>query len=180
MRGSKGKRVKYCPLCAAPLEPQFLGGLDRPACPACGFVHYEDPKLVAVAVIAIDGRLVLGRRSINPRKGFWSFPSGYVNRGEPVPVAAVREVEEETHLHVEVEHLLGLYSEVNNPIVLAVYVARVVGGCLDSGDETSEVGLFLPHQLPELAFPNDTRILNDWRAYEDSKRGRLSPDMMRL
>jgi len=155
--------VRFCPLCATPLISQPIAGRDRPSCPACGFVHYEDPKLVAVAVIPVDGKLVLGKRSINPRLGFWSFPSGYVNRGEAVPDAAVREVEEETNLVVEIDHLLGLYSEVNNPVVLAVYVAHAVGGSLSAGDEVSEVGLFSPDTLPELAFPNDTRILDDWR-----------------
>jgi ADP-ribose pyrophosphatase YjhB (NUDIX family) len=128
-------------------------------------VYYEDPKLVAVAVIPIDGKLVLGRRSINPRIGFWSFPSGYVNRGEAVDAAVIREVSEETCLIVEVEHLLGLYSEAENPIVLAVYVTRAVGGSLDIGDEVSEVGLFPPDKLPELAFPKDQRILEDWLLY---------------
>ena len=163
--------MRYCPQCAAPLEVRILEGRERPACPACGFIHYDDPKLVAVAVIPIDGQLVLGRRSINPRKGFWSFPSGYVNRGEAVHAAVQREVEEEVHLKVEVKHLLGLYSEADNPIVLAVYVTHVVGGCLDVGDETSEVGLFDPEQLPELAFPNDDRILCDWLAYEKARAG---------
>lgn len=158
--------MNYCPHCATPLVWRVLAGRERPACPSCGFVHYEDPKLVAVAVVPMDGKLVLGRRSINPRVGYWSFPSGYVNRGEAVDAAIVREVREETHLLVEVEQLLGLYSEAENPIVLAAYVLRAVGGCLGPGDETSEVGLFSANQLPELAFPNDERILRDWLAYE--------------
>jgi ADP-ribose pyrophosphatase YjhB (NUDIX family) len=144
-------------------------GRDRAVCTRCGFIHYEDPKLVAVAVIPIEGRLVLGRRSINPRLGFWSFPSGYVNRGEAVEAAAAREVLEETCLEVEIEHLLGLYSEADNPIVLAVYVARAVGGLLAAGDEVSQVGLFAPDDLPELAFPNDERILRAWHAYEEQR-----------
>jgi len=155
--------VKYCPHCATLLVLDDIAGRDRPHCPTCSFVYYEDPKLVAVAVISIDGKLVLGRRSINPRIGYWSFPSGYVNRGEAVDAAAVREVEEETQLVVEVDRLLGLYSEADNPIVLAVYLAHPVGGYLCAGDECSEVGLFSPDDLPELAFPNDVRILNDWR-----------------
>src|SRR5205823_2022635 len=113
-------RMKYCPECATPLVWDEVAGRDRPRCPTCHFVYYEDPKLVAVAVISIDGKLVLGRRSINPRIGYWSFPSGYVNRGEAVDAAAAREVEEETNLIVEIDKLLGLYSEEDNPVVLAV------------------------------------------------------------
>ena len=158
--------MKFCPECAAPLVWQLISGRDRPTCPSCKFVHYEDPKLVAVALIPIEGKLVLGKRSINPRKGFWSFPSGYVDRGEPVHAAAVREVNEETCLVVEIDSLLGLYSEPENPVVLAVYVTRAVGGHLRAGDEMSDVGLFAVDAMPELAFPNDHRILADWNALQ--------------
>ena len=168
----RGVRVKFCPLCASPLIWRVLSGRERPSCPSCHFVYYEDPKLVAVALIPIDGKLVLGRRAINPRSGYWTFPSGYVNRGEAVDAATVREVQEETHLEVQVETLLGLYSEAGNPVVLAAYVTRAVGGCLSAGDETSEVGLFQPNELPELAFPNDTRILRDWLDYEHRNSNR--------
>jgi len=156
--------VKFCPECASPVVYQVVSGRERATCPTCAFVHYEDPKLVAVALVSIDDKLVLGRRSINPRRGFWSFPSGYVDRGEPVHAAAAREVREETCLVVEIEELLGLYSESDNPIVLAVYTARAVGGRLEAGDEVSEVGLFTVNDMPELAFPNDVHILNDWKA----------------
>ena len=141
-------------------------GRERPACPGCGFIHYDDPKLVAIAVIPVEGKLVLGRRTMNPGIGLWAFPGGYVNRGESVGSALVREVREETNLYVEPEHLLGLYSENDNPIVLVAYVARPVGGVLGVGDEVSEVGLFEPGGLPELAFPHDEHILGEWVRYE--------------
>ena len=163
--------MNYCPHCATSIVWRLVAGRERPACPGCGFIHYEDPKLVAVAVIPMDGKLVLGRRAINPGLGYWSFPAGYVNRGESVDDAMVREVQEETHLKVEVEQLLGLYSEADNPIVLAAYVAHAVGGTLAPGEEVSEVGLFDLDGLPELAFPNDQRILGDWLAYERSANG---------
>jgi ADP-ribose pyrophosphatase YjhB (NUDIX family) len=161
--------VNFCPQCATPIVWRSESGRERPVCPNCNFIHYDDPKLVAVAVIPIEGKLVLGRRSINPRVGYWSFPSGYVNRGEPVDAAAAREVNEEMNLEVQVEHLLGLYSRRDDPIVLAVYVARVTGGELSPGDEVSEVGLFDPRDLPELAFPNDLHILHDWMHYEETR-----------
>ncbi|MPZ14783.1 MAG: NUDIX domain-containing protein [Chloroflexi bacterium] len=157
--------MRYCPHCATALVWREEARRQRPSCPVCGFIHYEDPKLVAVAVISIGGKLVLGRRAINPRIGYWSFPAGYVDRYEAVDAALIREVQEETCLVVEVEHLLGLYSEAGNPVVLAAYAARSVGGALVAADEVSEVGLFAPDRLPELAFPNDERILEDWLAY---------------
>ena len=158
--------MNYCPNCGAPVVWRLEAGRQRPACPGCGFIHYEDPKLVAVAVIPIGGRLVFGRRTMNPGIGLWAFPGGYVNRGESVRGALVREVREETNLHVQTEHLLGLYSEDDNPVVLAAYVARPVGGELAVGEEVSEVGLFGPRELPELAFPHDELILSEWMRYE--------------
>ena len=158
--------MKYCPNCGTPVVWRLEAGRERPACLGCGFIHYEDPKLVAVAVIPVEGRLVFGRRTMNPGIGLWAFPGGYVNRGESVHRALVREVREETNLHVEAEHLLGLYSEDDNPIVLAAYVARPVGGKLEIGEEVSEVGLFGPTELPELAFPHDALILREWVRYE--------------
>lgn len=165
--------MKYCPNCGAPVVWRLEAGRERATCPHCGFIHYEDPKLVAVAVIPVDGKLVLGRRGIEPRIGFWSLPGGYVNRGESVEAALVREVEEETCLRVEPEQLLSLYSEADNPVVLAAYVARPVGGSLRVGEEVTEVGLFEPTALPDLAFKNDERILADWLSYERApKNGR--------
>jgi len=166
--------VKFCPNCGAPVVWRLEAGRERPTCPGCGFIHYEDPKLVAVAVIPVHGRLVFGRRTMHPGLGLWAFPGGYVNRGESVRGALVREVREETNLHVEAEHLLGLYSEDDNPVVLAAYVARPVGGELSVGEEVSEVGLFGPAQLPELAFPHDEQILGEWVAYERGLTERAS------
>jgi 8-oxo-dGTP diphosphatase len=159
--------VKYCPNCGTPVVSRLEAGRERPACPHCGFIHYDDPKLVAIAVIPVDGRIVLGRRTMNPGIGLWAFPGGYVNRGESVHGALVREVREETNLDVETEHLLGLYSEDDNPIVLAAYVARPTGGTLGAGEEVSEVGLFGPTELPDLAFPHDRQILGAWLSYEE-------------
>lgn len=160
--------MKYCPNCATPVVWRLESGRERPACPDCGFIHYDDPKLVAIAIIPVESKLVLGRRTMNPGKGLWAFPGGYVNRGESVHGALVREVREETHLDVQAEHLLGLYSEDDNPVVLAAYVARPVGGTLGIGEEVSEVGLFEPAALPELAFPHDRLILGEWVHYEET------------
>lgn len=160
--------MKYCPNCASPIVWRLEAGRERPSCPGCGFIHYDDPKLVAIAVIPVDGRIVLGRRTMNPGIGLWAFPGGYVNRGESLHRALVREVREETNLHVEAEHLLGLYSEDDNPVVLAAYVARPTGGSLGVGEEVSEVGLFGPGNLPELAFPHDELVLNEWLRYEET------------
>ncbi|MDP6823205.1 MAG: NUDIX domain-containing protein [Dehalococcoidia bacterium] len=113
-------------------------------------------------MVEIEGELLLVRRGIQPAYGKWSFPSGYVNRGEQVERAVEREVVEETGLEVRVDWLVGLYSEPEKTVVLAVYSASVTGGALIAGDETLETATFPYDQLPELAFADDSRIVGEW------------------
>ena len=111
-----------------------------------------------------DG-IVMVQRAIEPAIGKWSFPSGYVNRGEKVERAIEREVREECSLETVAERLVGLYSEDGNDIVLVVYEVRVTGGQLQVGDhETLDVQVVDVGDLPELAFDHDRRIIADWIA----------------
>ena len=115
-------------------------------------------------MVSKDGKLVLVQRNIDPAFGHWSFPSGYVDRGEVVEDAAVREVKEETGLDVRLNGFIGLYSSTGNVVILAVYSAEVVGGKLEAGPEAQDVGLFAVNELPPLPFPHDAQILQDWQA----------------
>lgn len=144
--------------------PDLISGPHgHPECSSCGRTIWNDPKIAGAAIVPIDGGIVMVQRAIEPAIGKWSFPSGYVNRGEKLEQAVEREVLEECGLEVEVEHLVGLYSENGNPIVLAVYQVRVTGGKLESADhETLDVRVFDVNQLPELAFDHDRGILADW------------------
>lgn len=114
-------------------------------------------------LVEISGDLLLIRRGNQPALGRWSFPSGYIDRGESIEDGAVREVREETGLDVTLTSLLGLHSKTDSPIVLAVYTAEVVGGRLEAGHDAIEVALFHPDNLPELPFDHDDQILNNWR-----------------
>ena len=153
----------YCARCGRALVVEEVHGRPRPRCPDCGHIVFLNPKLAAVVLVAIDGKLLLVCRANEPALGEWSFPSGYVDRGEAVEDAAAREVREETGLIVDVTRLLGVYSRAGDPVVLAAYAADVVGGALRAGDEVSEVGLFDPDALPPLPFFHDATILADWR-----------------
>ncbi|MBW1714084.1 MAG: NUDIX hydrolase [Deltaproteobacteria bacterium] len=157
---------KHCPRCGHKLGRRQLKDNEpqRLVCIACGFVFYLDPKLAVCALIAVDGRLVLGRRTIEPGRGLWVLPGGFVDRGEAVPRALEREVLEETGLEVETGPLWGLYSYPGQTVVVAVYQVRIVGGQLYAGDETSEVGLFLPEEIPwpELAFQSTADALQEY------------------
>lgn len=155
--------MSYCPHCGGAVEERHAGGRLRPHCAACRVTFYADPKLAVAVLIQDQGKLVLQRRTIDPGLGRWSFPSGYVERGEPVEQAAVREVFEETGLQVRLSGLVGLYSRQDHPVVLAVYAGEIVGGVLQAGDETDAVATFDPDDLPTLAFEHDTQIIEAWQ-----------------
>ncbi len=155
---------RFCPSCAAELEEREASGARRPVCPKCGRIIYYDPKVAATSVIARDGKILLVRRGNYPGYGLWSMPGGYVDRGEVVEEAAVREVWEETGLRIEVEELIGLFSEPGHPVMVAAFSGRETGGELAAGDEALEVGFFGLDGLPEMAFPRDRLILEQWQA----------------
>lgn len=158
--------ITYCPRCGKKLIEQERFGAIRQTCPdrACGFIHFLDPKVVAVVLVEHAGKLLLGRRNIDPGKGLWSFSGGYVNRGERVEAAALREVKEETNLDIELGDLLGVYSEVGNPVVLIVYRghAASIEKLRPQDDEVMELAFFSPNAIPELAFPYDDNIVAAW------------------
>ena len=158
------EEITFCQRCGHRLAQKQVEGKTRPYCPACGFVVYVDPKVAALVLVSTDGKLVLVKRGVQPALGRWSFPSGYVDRGEAVEDAAVREVKEETGLDVRLMELVGLYSQTDSPVVLAVFSAEVTGGELCAGSDIREVRLFSPDRLPSLPFPHDEQIVSDWRA----------------
>jgi ADP-ribose pyrophosphatase YjhB (NUDIX family) len=163
-RGARGPR--FCPECGGPLAGRQVEQRVRPACPACGFVWYDDPKVAACTIPAVEGRLILVRRSINPARGLWVFPGGYMDRGETVEEAAVRETREETGLDVAVRGLSGVYSYRDSIVVIVVYRVEVRGGRPVPGAECMEVRGFAPDEVPwdHLAFPSTRDALRDWLA----------------
>ena len=133
-------------------------------CTVCGQVAYLDPKLAVAVLVVREGRILLGRRGPGTREpGKWSFPAGFVERGERVEHAAAREAREETGLEVTVGSLVGLYSSDGEPVVLAVYEGTAEGEPR-AGDDLTDVGWFPVATLPELAFPRDRRIVDEWMA----------------
>lgn len=144
---------RFCPVCGAALDSRVLrpGEPARLVCTAapCSFVFYLDPKLAVGTVIAdAQGRVVLIRRAIEPGYGLWVFPGGYVDRGEEVPLAAVREAREESGLDVRLNELLGVYSYAGRVPVIIVYSATPIGGTLEVDDEGLEARWFAPDEIP--------------------------------
>ena len=155
---------RFCPRCglAMPTESARVRCADT----ACGYTWYRDPK-VAVGVVVEDdaGRILLVRRAHEPRLGEWAFPSGFVDAGEILEVAAAREVREEAGVEVRIDALLGAYSEADEPVVFIAYAGHIVGGTPVGGAETSDVALFAPADLPPLAFVHDDQVIEAWRAH---------------
>ena len=165
---------RFCVACGGSLELRTLKDSEpqRLVCTACSFVFYLDPKVAVGTIIrAGDSRLVLVRRAIEPGYGLWVFPGGYVDRGEELTSAAIREAREECGLDVQLDGLINIYSYAGRPMVIVVYAASVLGGELCSDDECLEAKLFTPDEIPweSLAFRSTHEALRDYLA------GRIQP-----
>ena len=164
----------HCPMCGGDLEPRSLKATepDRLVCTRCGFVFYEDPKVAVGTIIRDDEhRLLLVRRAIEPGYGKWVFPGGYVDRGEEVHVAAVREAREEAGLEIRLEQLINVYSYPGRSPVIIVYSATIVGGSLAIDDEGLEARFFTLDAIPweELAFRSTRDGLREYLARKPAK-----------
>lgn len=163
-------QFRFCPLCATPLDLHQRGGRVRPVCPQCGYVQYRNPTAgVAVIVRRADGALLLGRRGPNAGYGAgqWCIPCGHVEWDEAVRAAAIREFAEETGLAVHLTALAAVESNFHDPRQHTVGIwfhGAISGGELTPGDDLVELGWFVLHALPDLAFATDRRVIEGLEA----------------
>lgn len=159
--------MKFCPQCGAKLVEKLVDKRKRLVCEACGFIFYINPKVAAGVLVEDNGQVVLVRRGVAPRVGYWGLPSGFAEYDETIEETAIRECMEETGLEVELNELLGVYSftsGVHGRGVLILYSAHIMGGELKAGDDASEVSFFAPDELPrEIAFWSHYQALRDWK-----------------
>ena len=157
---------KFCPQCGGRLEKRLIkpGEPQRLVCTACGFIFYLDPKLSVIAVIPMDEGVVMVRRGIDPGYGLWVVPGGFVDLGEVVEDALVRETQEETLLTVRPIRLLNIYSYPDHRTVIAAYVTEYVSGELAAGDETLEARVFGLKEIPwpRIAFSSTKEALREY------------------
>ena len=155
---------QYCSACGTKLRGRTYEGRRQRACPGCDLIAFDDPK-VAVGVLATrNGKLLLVQRARDPHRGAWSFPSGFVDAGEGLEEAAIRETKEETGLDIRIQRQLAAFAQPGDRVVFIAYAARVLRGRLVVGRECQDVRYFPPDSLPPFAFPHDADILRTWRA----------------
>jgi 8-oxo-dGTP diphosphatase len=163
--------ARHCPRCAGVLEERYIEAEQhiRKICSECGFIFYLNPKVVAGAIPRQDNRIWLVRRNIEPSLGSWTFPAGYVDLGERVPDAAIRETYEESRLDIRLDGLLNVYSYANVGIVLVVYRAIVTGGNPEVTPESREIRAFQLDEIPwaGLAFQSTREALADYLKFEE-------------
>ena len=152
---------------AGPTTVMVPDGDNRPrhVCTDCGFIDYRNPLVVVGAVCLWRGQVLLCRRSIEPRKGYWTIPAGYLELNESTADGARREAREEACAEIEIERLLAVYSIPRISQVQVIYVAALTDGAFAAGEETEEAALFDWDAIPRdhIAFPSVHWALDQYR-----------------
>lgn len=130
--------------------------IQRQICDSCGFINYENPKIVAGVVAVWERKILLCKRNIEPRKGYWTLPAGFMEQRETTQQAAAREAYEEARADIEVGDLLAIYNIARISQVQIFYRGKLTKPQVEAGPESMEVGLFEWDEIPwdELAFPS--------------------------
>lgn len=144
---------------------------ERLTCPDCGFINYENPKIVVGAVCTWEGKLLLCRRAIDPRSGFWTIPAGYMELNETAEAGAAREAKEEACADIDIDGLIGVYTIPRISQVQLIYRATLKDGVFAAGEETLELDLYDWRDIPwdDLAFPSVKWALDHWREIADDE-----------
>lgn len=163
------KRYQFCPFCATTLVEAFRFEQVRPSCPSCGFVQFPDPKVAVIALVIHQGRILLVQRGVDPAKGRWALPGGYMDAGEMPTNALQRELAEEVGLTVDVQDLIQIYPMNNGEgrrvgIVLAFHASPVGDpATIRIGDDVADAGWFAPAAVPaDLAFESTITLIQAW------------------
>lgn len=157
--------MNFCPHCGHPLADRERFGKVRRTCDSCGFVHFHDPKVAVAVFITHDESVLLVRRAVDPERGKWALPAGYVDYGEDPREAAMREVEEETGLKIR---LIGLADVLASEVpgvgasIVILYLGEIVGGTPAAHDDVDRVAFFAKGQLPEVAFQSTQQLIDRW------------------
>lgn len=156
----------YCTHCAGHLTLKMVEGRKRKTCSACGVTHYENP-VPAACVVLVDReeRILLTRRNVEPRKGFWCLPGGFIELGESPEKAAIRELEEETGLKGRIHMLLGVATDPHpdyDTVLITAFLVKTFSGRILAGDDVSEAGFYTGDRLPDIAFESHRHFIRHY------------------
>jgi len=141
---------------------------ERDVCATCGFINYVNPKIVTGSIVRHEGRIMMCRRAIEPRIGFWTLPAGFMEVGETTEQAAMREAREEANAAIVIDRLLAVYTIPRIAQVQIMYLAHLAEPDFSPGPESLEVMMVGWDQIPweEIAFPSVTWALQQYRSIE--------------
>lgn len=159
--------LNFCSRCGHALDFGLVEGEDRErlACPNCHFIAYVNPRLVVTTIpVTADGRIVLLRRGIEPGRGLWAQPGGFLEVDETVSEAAIRETYEETGLVIEPGEIVGLYSRLEAAVVVIAFEARIITGEFQVNPEALEIQAWDAAEIPwsDVAFLTSKWAIRDW------------------
>lgn len=159
---------RYCPRCRADMVDREVYGRVRRVCSDtdCRFVQFIDPKVSAAVMAEQDGKVLMTKRNMDPGRGGWCFPGGFMEMGETPQAAARRECREESGFEVEIVRLIDVYyyEDHRGSGVVIIYLGQITGGQAQPGDDAETVAFFGPEELPEnIVFDSNQRALARWR-----------------
>lgn len=164
---------KYCPYCATSLVEAYRFEQVRPSCPACGYIQFHDPKVAVIALVIHESRVLLVQRGVDPAKGAWALPGGFMDAGEMPEAALCRELNEEVALAVAVEKLLKIYPMTDGNgnrtgIVLAYKASPIDNTVLAAAShDVQAAGWFSADDMPvNLAFESTVTLIHEWLAQD--------------
>lgn len=155
---------RYCPKCGTELRLKKIEDRKRHVCPACGWVNYENPLPSVAALVRNRKReVLLVKRGVEPGKGKWALPSGFIEIDETPEKACLRELEEETGLKGEIVRLIGVYTQrslVYNCVLIIGYEVKASGD-LSPGSDSQRTEFFPSDSLPNIPFSSHEKIIRD-------------------
>ena len=163
---------RFCPLCRSALSLRSMEGRRRRLCPACGWIHYLNPLPCAAALVSNrEGEILLVKRGVEPGKGLWGLPSGFIELEESPAQACLRELEEEAALTGSIRELIGVYSQESAVYKYVVIIGYRVSaaGAPRAGSDSLEAAYFSLDRLPEIAFHSHRAIIRDGEAGNTGK-----------
>lgn len=155
--------MKFCSQCGHATQRQIPehDHLMRDVCPVCAYIHYENPKIIAGALVIHQQKILLCRRAIEPSYGYWTLPAGYLEIGESIQQGAIRECWEEAEAKIDIEQLYCIYNILHVGHIYMLFKAKLCDGIFGVGSESLETRLFALNEIPwdALAFPSIERTL---------------------